>query len=541
MDDLLETIYPKCRALIDPETWSKLESALEGDASPENFRNAFLRLSEFEALPAYLFELARIEAGLNRVKTWADGDAGQSDRMCVNPCLEILEVSWRHLASFFAFNGDVSDPIPKAGDERLLLWKNMATGDVLIDKASEEDLLVLKIVIESLDLLDIARQGFIPVGALDRALDRAVSRGLLHRPPSLIRRPSSHFQSNRTLEKDYASSPVFTLQWHVTQACDLHCKHCYDRSDRSPLKLDQAISILNDFRNFCRSRYVNAQVSFTGGNPLLYPHFDELYRAAAERGLAIGLLGNPTSRKRLEDLIRIQHPVFFQVSLEGLREHNDDIRGPGHFDRTLSFLEILKDLKIYSMVMLTLTSENMEEILPLSKVLRGKVDYFTFNRLSMVGEGADLKLPAVEDYEVFLKEYIAACRENPVMGLKDNLINILHHREDVPLTGGCTGFGCGAAFNFITLLPDGEVHACRKFPSYIGNIFEQDFSELYESEPARQYRSGSRACQTCTIRPVCGGCLASTYSHGLDVFEDRDPMCFMEKYEPAEPCCFDVG
>jgi len=529
MDDILETIYPKCRGLIDPETWSGLEIALEGDTSRENFRNGLLRLSESGGLPAYLPEIARIEEGLNRVKAWANGGAGHPDRMCVNPSLEILEVTWRQLASFFGSDGDVSDPVPEAGEEMLLLWKDMETGDTLIGPASEEDLLALKIVIEDLDPVEIVQGSSIPVGALDRALDRAVSRGLLLRPPSLIRRPSTHFQTNPALEEDYASSPVFTLQWHVTQACDLHCKHCYDRSDRSPLKPDQAISILDDFRDFCRSRHVKAQVSFTGGNPLLYPHFDELYRAAAERGLATAILGNPASRKRLEDLILIQHPIFFQVSLEGLREHNDDIRGPGHFDRTMSFLEILKDLNIYSMVMLTLTRENMGAVLPLSEVLRGKVDYFTFNRLSMVGEGADLRLPEVDDYVAFLREYIEACRENPVMGLKDNLINILHHREDVPLTGGCTGFGCGAAFNFIALLPDGEVHACRKFPSYIGNIFEQDFSALYESEPARQYRSGSRACSACAIRPVCGGCLASTYSHGLDVFGDRDPMCFMGK------------
>ncbi len=527
MDHILETIYPKCRALIDPKTWSKIEGALGQDTSPENFRNSLLRLPESWGLPAYLPELARIEEVLNRVEAWAVGDSGRADRVCMNPSLEVLEVSWRYLSSFFTSDGDISHPIPEAGGEMLLLWKDMETGKALIGAASQEDLLVLKIVIEGLDPVEIARQGVIPVGALDRALDRAVSRGLLLRPPSLIRRPSTHFETNRALEKNFASSPVFTLQWHVTQACDLHCKHCYDRSDRSPLKLDQAILILDDFRVFCRTRYVKGQVSFTGGNPLLYPHFDELYRAATERGFSTAMLGNPTTRGRLEDLIRIQHPVFFQVSLEGLREHNDDIRGPGHFDRTMAFLELLKDLDIYSMVMLTLTSENMAQIIPLSERLRGKVDYFTFTRLSMVGEGADLQLPPVETYATFLNQYMEVARENPALGLKDNLINILHHGQGMPLTGGCTGFGCGAAFNFITLLPDGEVHACRKFPSYIGNIFEKTFSDLYGSERACQYRSGSRACSACAIRPVCGGCLASTYSHGLDVFEDRDPMCFM--------------
>jgi len=27
---------------------------------------------------------------------------------------------------------------------------------------------------------------------------------------------------------------------------------------------------------------------------------------------------------------------------------------------------------------------------------------------------------------------------------------------------------------------------------------------------------------------VCGGCLASAYSHGLDIFEKKDPYCFIK-------------
>ena len=83
-------------------------------------------------------------------------------------------------------------------------------------------------------------------------------------------------------------------------------------------------------------------MTFTGGNPLLHPQFNELYRAARELGFGTAILGNPTSRERLEEILAIGKPHFFQVSLEGLREHNDWIRGPGHFDRVMEFLEILR-------------------------------------------------------------------------------------------------------------------------------------------------------------------------------------------------------
>jgi selenobiotic family peptide radical SAM maturase len=160
-------------------------------------------------------------------------------------------------------------------------------------------------------------------------------------------------------------------------------------------------------------------------------------------------------------------------------------------------------------------------------MLRGHTDLFTFNRLSLVGRGAALKLPSKNDYRVFLEAYSEAAERNSVCALKDNLINIIHHQKGLPAFGGCTGYGCGAAFNFISLLADGSVHACRKFPSPIGNILHTGLGELYDSEPARRYRSGSRACRSCAIKPVCGGCLAIAHSFGLDVFEDRDPYCFI--------------
>jgi selenobiotic family peptide radical SAM maturase len=179
------------------------------------------------------------------------------------------------------------------------------------------------------------------------------------------------------------------------------------------------------------------------------------------------------------------------------------------------------------MVMLTLTNENMSQILPLAEILRDHADRFHFNRLSMVGEGADLTLPARDDYIAFLGSYVKATEQNPILGLKDNLINILRNKRGIKLFGGCTGYGCGAAFNFLAALPDGEVHACRKLPSPIGNLFKQSISEIYNSETAKQYRLGSSACTSCRIRPVCGGCLASAYSHGLKIFEEKDPFCFL--------------
>jgi selenobiotic family peptide radical SAM maturase len=411
----------------------------------------------------------------------------------------------------------------------VLLWPD-ASGAVRCEPAADEDLLALKIAAEGLALAEVAREAGAPVAALRQLLHRATSKGLLLQPPSLLTRPeSTHPRAAATaldLDDDVFCSETFTMQWHITQRCDLNCRHCYDRSSRQEMPLSRGLSVLDDLYDFCRSHSVFGQVSFSGGNPLLYPYFDRLYREASERGFMTAVLGNPMPKRRIEKLRSIQIPEFYQVSLEGTREHNDYIRGQGHFDRTMKFLSTLGELGIYRMVMLTLTRDNMDQVLELADQLRGRAELFTFNRLAAVGQGAFLSPVPPEDFPAFLGRYMKAAAANPCLGLKDNLFNLLRYQQGMKTGGGCTGHGCGAAFNFLALLPDGEVHACRKLPSYMGNIYAQPLTEIYQGEAGRRFRAGSNACSGCPVRPVCGSCLAVSHGSGLDIFRDPDPCCF---------------
>jgi len=408
-----------------------------------------------------------------------------------------------------------------------LFWRDPETCQAHYRQAEDIDLLALKIAVEQLDPREVAVMGRVSPGDIQTAVDRAVGQGLLLSPKSSIHRVGLPSEKTKTDLGAFTTADVFTLQWHITQACDLHCRHCYDRSDRAPLPVDSALAMLDDLYDFCRQMHVRGQVTFTGGNPLLYPHLETVYKAAAQLGFGIAILGNPGPLEPLRKLMQIAPPRYFQISLEGLPTHNDYIRGQGHFERSLTFLDGLRELGIYSMVMLTLTRDNLDQVLPLADQLEGRADHFTFNRLSAVGEGADLLMPDKDVFEVFLRDYTRAAARNPTLGLKENLINIVHRENGDPPFGGCAGYGCGAAFNFVALLPDGEVHACRKFPSPIGNIRQNRLYDIYHSHLAASYRAGSRACRDCGLNLVCRGCMAVVHSLGLDVFTDRDPFCFI--------------
>ncbi|MFW6054281.1 MAG: thio(seleno)oxazole modification radical SAM maturase SbtM [Thermodesulfobacteriota bacterium] len=512
---------------IFPITWTLLpepvkSEILENQLAPKDIPARIEDLQD--ALPGYLVDLAGLELAVHETARQVLTEKATAS-LDINPHLQIFCPSWKNLPELVKAGSLEAAAQPEPGQDRVLVWPQTRTPKVRVRSARPRDLLALKIAAEGLSPAETARDYGYPVFQILAFLQEAKAEGLLEGPISSIRRKPEYVEVQEPWARDYQEAGIFTLQWHVTQACDLHCRHCYDRSSRSYLDLDKALRILEGFTDFCARRRVRGQVSFSGGNPLLYPEFQTLYRAAAQGGLITAVLGNPAEREMLERLAAIQRPAFYQISLEGLRAHNDWIRQPGHFQRSLDFLSLLREMNIPSRVMLTLTEANLDQVLPLAEMLRDKVDRFTFNRLSLVGEGAFLRLPAPENYQKFLGDFLDAAKSNPVIGLKDNLFNVVLHEHGQPLFGGCTGFGCGAAFNFVSLLPDGEVHACRKFPSYLGNVFEHTFDDIYDGPQARAYRAGPAACRDCSISPVCRGCLAVVHSLGLDVSTDRDPFC----------------
>lgn len=495
-----------------------------GGLIPENVRfSEFLQaFPDDGCFPPYLADLAKIEESRYRLINYPPVFPERVRARIVNPALDLLAVNWSNLPDLIVDE----NVVPAPGTSYVLVWKRPDSGDIKICKADSDELLALKIVAEGVDSAGAAAEGGISAAAIENLLYRSQQRGLILAPETMIRRPSQ-FPAGEITNPDFFSSDTFTLQWHITQACDLNCRHCYDRSERKTMTMHQALRVLDTFRDFCTSHNVYGHVSFSGGNPMLYPHFDRVYKEAAGRGFMTAVLGNPMPAARIEKMMQVHKPGFYQVSLEGMEEHNDYIRGAGHYRRTMDFLDMLGSFGIYRMVMLTLTRQNMDQVLELAESLTGHAELFTFNRLASVGQGAQLSAVPPELFPGFLSAYMKAAGSNSIMAYKDNLFNLLRWKKDLPAKGGCTGHGCGAAFNFVSVLPDGEVHACRKMPSWIGNIYKQFLNDIYHGFLAEKYRSGSRACSKCPVRPVCGGCLAIGYGHGLDIFTQADPYCFL--------------
>ena len=325
-ESLFSKTYPQCRQQLSLDTWQQLVSLA---VFPKDFAAVVQEKTIPLELPPYLGELAMMEHFVAELAADEAPVPRYTVKLTINPTLQLFDNSWKNLS--FLLDGTRESPGPELGSERVLAWKQPESSRVRIRPASRDDLLAMKIALEELDVAAVAQEGGVHTSTVASVLIRALDEGLVTGPEPLVRRyrPDEY----EGIDHSFYAARIFSLQWHITQVCDLHCRHCYDRNQYQSLSLEQEIGVLDDLARFCTAHNVHGQVTFTGGNPLLHPNFETLYQEASDRGFTLAILGNPASRKQVEKLLAIQPPAFYQVSLEGLETHNDYIRGRGHFKR----------------------------------------------------------------------------------------------------------------------------------------------------------------------------------------------------------------
>ena len=239
----LENVYSKCRSLVGPNAWNALIHRFDSSEKPETFPKFLENLKNKSFIPDYLPELAKLELTKYKLEHDESDFPEAADTFILNPTVVILQHSWR-LASFLSSSspGGIFS-MPQKAEEYVLVWKHPDSGEIRVKAADDADLLALKVVAEDTDLEQLARSETITRGKIEETLFRAADRGILLAPASRFRRDTRRFEIRTDIPRRYLSARYFTLQWHITHACDLHCKHCYDRTKRSPLTLDQGYGI----------------------------------------------------------------------------------------------------------------------------------------------------------------------------------------------------------------------------------------------------------------------------------------------------------
>ncbi len=340
---------------------------------------------------------------------------------------------------------------------------------------------------------------------------------------------------------------TFPIQWHITDACDQRCRHCYIYAEgfcpSAPPTIETLHAVFDECMGFCAQNNRAPYFYLTGGDPLLHPAFWQLAELLCEHQVMWAVMGNPFHLTpevctRLKELGCRK----YQLSLDGLRETHDSFRMPGSFDATLRALPLLRDAGIWTAVMTTVSSVNLHEVPDLIDLMAQlEVDVYAFARYCPTsGQRRDEFHVDPLDYRAFLlrcQERIlaheaAGCRTT--FQRKDHLWRLLEYEQGrfvIPADAvpGMIYDGCHCATGHVTITPDGDVYACRRMDSKAGNIHESSLQDLFMGAPMEQFRDFDRfeKCNTCELFSWCRGCPAVAAGYTGNMYAP-DPQCWKE-------------
>ena len=302
----------------------------------------------------------------------------------------------------------------------------------------------------------------------------------------------------------------FVLQWHLTERCNLKCKHCYQDGDiKKEMNIFEASEVFDKFRKFIVENNYRGHINFTGGEPFVkYDLLKQLMKRCDETGITYGILTNGTmiDETLTEELSRCKNLSFVQMSLEGGKKVNDSIRGEGVFNKVMKAVKLLRREGIQTMISFTCSESNYKELRKLIWLCRlHRVDRFWTDRYVPIRKD-EIEVLSTEHY----REVIDVLKQEHRCHIGGLDVECKRALQGIDL--GC-GYRCSAGERLLVLLPDGEALPCRRLPMELGNIKEKSIEELLE-ESKRKFNPEERGeCSGCDKWNMChGGAKCLTYA-----------------------------
>lgn len=291
------------------------------------------------------------------------------------------------------------------------------------------------------------------------------------------------------------------LQLHVTERCNLDCRHCYLGSKGSTdLPLPSAKKAVKEFSKR------GLKLLITGGEPLLYPFLWDLLEYSRKYPIRIEVLSNGTY---ITPEVAAKLSLFVdcvQVSLDGLQKGHELLRGKGTYNKTVKGIENLipyVDVSIATMI----HSGNIDEFPALEAMVK-----------NLGAKEWNLDVPSPKGTMLSNREL------DPDHGAAADVYR--NYGFGGETHEGHEDYSCGAHLCSITV--GGDITKCGFFTKGVGNLREISIAEAWRRITERYLpRLEELECVGCTFLKECRGGCRYRAKEARD-FHGRDPfMCLL--------------
>lgn len=304
--------------------------------------------------------------------------------------------------------------------------------------------------------------------------------------------------------------------WETTLRCNLNCRHCGSSCGPTELADDLTTGEIKRAIAELAEDYDPREIMFyvTGGEPLLRPDLFEVTSYMSHLGFVWGMVTNGTLvNPSVIDRAWASGMATVSVSLDGLEDAHDWLRGRGTFRKALAAVRLLKDAGFLQTLEIT-TCANRRNVSQLQEMYRAfseeGVDQWRILMTSPIGrarENAGLLLTPAELRPVL--EFIRSKRLVPG-GLPVTLCEEGFLGPEFEGEVRDAFYYCPAGISIGSILYNGAVSACPSIPRDLvqGSIRNDRFSAIWEDRfkpfRDREWMKTGR-CRDCRSWGLCHG------------------------------------
>ena len=321
----------------------------------------------------------------------------------------------------------------------------------------------------------------------------------------------------------------------VTSKCNLRCKHCRVNEIGYDMTLDEIEEVFNKLTDF-KPR----GVFISGGEPLIRDDIVEIVKKSKKLAPVTILNTNSLllTENKLKELID-SGLNYIQVSVDGIEEQHDYIRGKGTYKKTIEKMKLINEysdqIKLHiSSVVSQKNIDYMEEfarqILEIEKI---NVQILGFKRFipnnvlkDTAALGKDGLKKLYKNLELLQKKYNEKTTIVSDMPMK----NVFNEKRAIEVMKkyNLSCVGCSAGVNGISIRNDGTVTPCTLLYISCGNILKQNLKEILQNADMVKIKNRELKgkCGKCQYKLICGGCRAAAYQISGDFLEE-DSECFI--------------
>lgn len=333
----------------------------------------------------------------------------------------------------------------------------------------------------------------------------------------------------------------FNFQWHITNRCNLRCKHCYqgDFTAKADLEWPQLKSVADNILGALKSWGKTTSINITGGEPLLKKELPALleYLDKSPQVHELTLITNATliDENCIAGFKKIPKLKNIKVSLDGATEDiNGYIRKPGTLGSVKKAIDLIKNnstLKI--IVMFTLMKRNLKETAHIFDLCKEEgLDSLILERFIPQGQGEKIKEEVLDkkDWQEAVELVLDFCslkvEEKDILPYKAFWVKF---RKNEPLK--LYGATCNVADQSLCIMPDAQVYPCRRLNLSIGNLLETPLKNIWENsallKEVRKRNCLKGKCGACDMD--CFGCRALAYSLTGDYLAEDSQCWYVNK------------